>query len=196
MPENLLHQRFEQQRDPPSRVRRIITTVAGLTAPTGPSRTGGFNGDGSPATSLQLNRPVGLAASPTRMQRPGCGHQQQRLRQVAAAVSFAVSDQFRLANKSQWMAKVRSPRRRNSECCTWNRSTRCDRSRCRTTAPGTRYLSTGSVNASSGCATPRQNVTVNLKTQYSLDTNARSGRRHHAARTPPRRPAGRMLEVS
>ena len=33
---------------------------------------------------------------------------------------------------------------------------------------GTRYLSTGPVSAKSACGTPRQSVTINLKTQYSL----------------------------
>src|SRR5262249_3334154 len=33
---------------------------------------------------------------------------------------------------------------------------------------GTRYMSTGQISAISGCDTPRQSVTLNLKMQYSI----------------------------
>ena len=69
----------------------IITTVAGLTAPTGSSRAGGFNGDGSPATKLQVNKPIGMATSAASCSVLLADTSNQRLRQVSAGVSFAVA---------------------------------------------------------------------------------------------------------
>ena len=144
----------------------IITTVAGMTAPTGPSRAGGFNGDGSPATSFLLNRPVGLVASSASCSVLLADTNNQRLRQVWAGVSFAVTtnppgQQVTVDGQTGLTTPV-------TVSLAPGTSHTIDAPAIQDSGSGTRYLSTGPVSAKSACGTPRQSVTVNLKTQYLL----------------------------
>ena len=144
----------------------IITTVAGLTSPTGASRPGGFNGDGSPATKLQLNKPVGMANSPTSCSVLFADSSNQRLRQVTAGVSFAIATNppgRQLTVDGQ--APIQTPA---TVVFTPGSKHTIDAPAMQDDGAGTRYLSTGSISASSPCGSPRQNVSVNLKTQYAL----------------------------
>ena len=144
----------------------IITTVAGVSTPTGPSRTGGFNGDGSPATSYLLNRPMGLAASATSCSVLLADTNNQRLRQVSAGVTFAVvTDPPGQQITVDGQSAVATPA---SVIFVPGTLHTIGAPAIQDNGSGTRYLSTSSVSASSTCGAPRQNVTVKLKTQYSL----------------------------
>ena len=144
----------------------IITTVAGLQAPTGSSRVGGFNGDGSPATSYQVNRPLGLATSPASCSVLLADTNNQRLRQVSAGVSFSITtnplgQQVTVDGQTPAYTPLTVTFAPGSKHTIDAPATQDDGS-------GTRYLSTGSVTASSACGRPRQSMVINLKTQFSL----------------------------
>lgn len=144
----------------------IITTVAGVTAPMGASRAGGFNGDGSPATSFLVNRPVGLVASAASCSVLLADTNNQRLRQVWSGVSFAITtnppgQQITVDGQDP----ITTPAFVNF---TPGSSHSLDAPAIQDNGSGTRYLSIGAVSAKSACGTPRQSVTINLKTQYAL----------------------------
>lgn len=145
----------------------IITTVAGLTVPTGSSRAGGFNGDGSPATKLQVNKPIGMATSAVSCSVLLADTSNQRLRQVTAGVSFAVAtnppgQQVTIDGQAPIFTPATVTFAPGSQHT-------FDAPPSQENGSGTRYLNTGSPRkASSACGTPRQDITINLKTQFSL----------------------------
>ena len=143
----------------------IITTVAGLNAQTGSFRSGGFNGDGSPATSLMLNKPIGLVAASASCSVLVADSGNQRLRQVWAAVNYAVT-----TNPPGLQVTVdgQAPLTTPATVSFAPGSQHSIDVPAQDNGGGTRFLSTGAVNAGAGCDTPRTTVTVNLKTQYAL----------------------------
>ena len=144
----------------------IITTVAGLTAPTGTARPGGFNGDGSPATSYQLNHPLALVQGRASCSVLIADSGNQRLRQISAGVSFAVTTN---PPGQQVTVDAQAPLATPTTVSFIPGTMHViDAPAIQDNGSGIRYLSTGPVIASNGCAIPRQTVTVNLKTQYSL----------------------------
>ena len=144
----------------------IITTVAGLNTPTGSVRTGGYNGDGSPATNFMLDRPGGLALSPLDCSVVIADTSNGRVRQATAAVSYAIT-----TNPSALMVTVDGqvpiPTPAAVNFAPGSQHV-IDVPSEQDSGNGTRYLSTGPITTTAACATPRQSLTVNLQTQFSL----------------------------
>jgi sugar lactone lactonase YvrE len=144
----------------------IITTVAGMNTPTGSIRTGGFNGDGSPATSYMVNRPVGLATSPL-----SCGvviadTNNGRVRQATASIAYSIAtNPAALLVTVDGQDPIATPATVNFAPGSQHV---IDVPSEQDSGTGTRYIGTGPINATAACATPRQSVTVNVQTQYSL----------------------------
>jgi uncharacterized repeat protein (TIGR02543 family) len=143
----------------------VITTVAGLTAPTGLGRSGGFNGDGSPATNYMVNKPIGLVAASANCSVLIADTGNQRLRQVWAAVNYAVT-----TNPAGLQVTVdgQAPLTTPATISFAPGSQHSIDIPTQDNGGGTRYLSTGAVTAGTGCDTPRSTLSVNAKTQYSL----------------------------
>lgn len=144
----------------------IITTVAGSNAQTGSIRPGGFNGDGSPATNFLLNRPVGLSVGPGSCTVILADTTNGRVRQVTAGVSYSLA-----TNPAglQVVVDGGSPLPTPATVTFAPGSSHViDVPAEQDNGAGTRYLSTGPLNSTAACATPRQSMTVNLQTQYSL----------------------------
>lgn len=150
----------------------VITTVAGFSSPSA-SRLGGYNGDGSPATNYQLNRPFGLASSPASCSVLVADTSNGRVRQVTAGVNFVLAtNPPGLAVTVDGGSPIATPATVTVAAGT---NHTFSAPAIQDPGTGTRYLSTTSSTGSLPCGTPRQNVTVRLRTQYSLTITPDTG---------------------
>jgi uncharacterized repeat protein (TIGR02543 family) len=146
----------------------IISTVAGI-----PSTTpvGGYNGDGSPATSFSLNQPNAVAiGSSCNIFVADTGN--QRIREVFPAVAYSVTTSPAGLKVIADGQPVSTPATLN-----WLPGTSHTLSALspQSGPTGTQYVSTSAQTISVACGAPRQSASVSYSTQYFLTVTAGSG---------------------
>jgi sugar lactone lactonase YvrE len=143
----------------------IISTVAG-------NGTGGYNGDGSPATSFELNQPSAVAVGPScSLLVADVGN--QRIRQVFPSVAYSVTTSPSGLNVLADGQSVSTPAILN-----WLPGTSHTLASPATQsgAAGVQYVGTSaSQTISVACGAPRASASVSFATQYLLTVTAGSG---------------------
>jgi trimeric autotransporter adhesin len=143
----------------------IISTVAG-------TGTAGYNGDGSPATSFQLNQPSAIAIGPS------CSVlvadvANQRIRQVFPSVAYSVT-----TNPSGLQILADGQTVNTPAVLNWLPGTSHQLSgpASQSGAPGTQYaLTSAAQSISVPCGSPRASASVSFATQYFLTVTAGNG---------------------
>jgi uncharacterized repeat protein (TIGR02543 family) len=144
----------------------IINTIAGI-----PGTTGGYNGDGSPATSYMLNQPNAVVVG------PGCSvlvadTGNQRIRQVFTSAAYTVTTNPAGLKVIADGQTVSTPVTLN-----WSPGTTHQLSALspQSGSAGTEYLSTGAQTISVACGAPTASASVSYSTDYFLTITAGSG---------------------
>jgi trimeric autotransporter adhesin len=147
----------------------LINTVAGLAAPDA-TRTGGYNGDGSPATLYSLNRPTAVVAS-------GCtllisDTSNQRLRRVWTAVDYTIT-----TNPPGLQVKLDGQAATTPFTTGWLPETHhlVEAVSPQDGSPGTRYVSSEIQDIAVSCGPVRGSALLKFTTQYSLTVTADDG---------------------
>jgi uncharacterized protein (TIGR03437 family) len=149
----------------------IITTAAGLTGTTTAARTGGYNGDGSPATLYSLNQPNGInAASSCSMVLSDTGN--KRLRRLWLGTDYTVNTSPAGLQVIADGQTVTTPVVLN-----WLAGSqhRLDTPATQSGGTGIRYLSGAGQDVSVSCGPARAAVILSVSTQYLLTINADAG---------------------
>lgn len=149
----------------------IIATVAGLTGTSSAARTGGFNGDGSPATQYSLNQPTGVVAGPNcTLLIADMGN--RRIRRLALGTDYTINtDPPGLALLIDGQA-ANAPVTLN-----WlsGSSHRLDAPVSASSGSGVRYLGGTSQTISVPCGPARASAVLSLKVQFQLTVTADPG---------------------
>ncbi|MBS1872385.1 MAG: SMP-30/gluconolactonase/LRE family protein [Acidobacteria bacterium] len=149
----------------------VVATVAGLTGTTTAARTGGFNGDGSPATAYSLNQPNSVV--------PGANcslyiadTSNKRIRRLLLGTDYTLN-----TNPAGLQLLVDGQAMATPAVVNWlaGSTHRLDAPTSLSASSGVKYLASAGQDVSVSCGAARASVTVWLNVQYQLTVVADTG---------------------